>query len=172
MNNKSVKCGEVVWCLSLLQYFIQRSLRSSSAQVHILLVACRRLARVRITNNDPSWKKAKHISLVNHSTQKKNIIIIIIVIIRFFRNTTLNIKYFIVASGEVFVSFSSFKTSMLNFAPLTRFNIEPDIRFLSFAWFYSLFSSPGMILMDVSTDLLKSLSSVGLSKLQKLFVIS
>ena len=46
----------VVYWLSLLHNFIQLSLNSGSAQVQILLAACRRFAMVRISDNGPGWK--------------------------------------------------------------------------------------------------------------------
>ena len=45
----------VVWWLSLLHNFIQQSLNSGSAQVQILLAACRRFEMVRISDNGPGW---------------------------------------------------------------------------------------------------------------------
>ena len=48
--------GAVVQWLSLLHRFNQRNLNSSSAQVQTLLVACRRFAMVRISDNGPGWK--------------------------------------------------------------------------------------------------------------------
>ena len=42
--------------LSLLHNFIQQSLNSGSAQVQILLAACRRFAMVKISDNGPGWK--------------------------------------------------------------------------------------------------------------------
>ena len=47
--------GAVVQWLSLLHNFIQQSLNSGSAQVQILLVACRRVSIV------PAWNKAKRL---------------------------------------------------------------------------------------------------------------
>ena len=41
---------------SLLHNFIQQSLNSGSAQVQILLVACRRFEMVRISDNGLDWK--------------------------------------------------------------------------------------------------------------------
>ena len=42
--------------ISRLYNFIQLSLNSDSAQVHILLTAYRRFAMVRISDNGPDWK--------------------------------------------------------------------------------------------------------------------
>ena len=47
----------VVQWLSLLHNFIQQSLNSRSAQVQILLAACRRFAMVMISDNGSGWKK-------------------------------------------------------------------------------------------------------------------
>ena len=46
----------VVKWLSLLYNFIQQSLNSGSAQVQILIAACRGFAIVRISDNGPDWK--------------------------------------------------------------------------------------------------------------------
>ena len=53
----SKKHGAVVEWLSLLHNVIQlNSLNSGSAQVQILLAACRRLAMVTMSDNGPGWK--------------------------------------------------------------------------------------------------------------------
>ena len=44
------------WWLSLLHNFIQLSLNLGSAQVQILLAACRRFAMVMIADKGPGWK--------------------------------------------------------------------------------------------------------------------
>ena len=41
---------------SLLHNVIHQSLNSRSAQVQILLAACRRFAMVRLSDNGPGWK--------------------------------------------------------------------------------------------------------------------
>ena len=48
--------GAVVKWLSLLHNSIQLSPNLGSAQVQILLAACRRFAMVRISDNDTGWK--------------------------------------------------------------------------------------------------------------------
>ena len=49
--------GVVVINTAVYQYnFIQLGLNSGSAQVQILLAACRRFAMVRISGNGPDWK--------------------------------------------------------------------------------------------------------------------
>ena len=49
-------CGTVVQWLPLLHNFIQQSLNSGSAEVQILLAACRRFAMMRISDNGLGWK--------------------------------------------------------------------------------------------------------------------
>ena len=64
------RCTNVALSLSLLHNFIQLSLNSGSAQVQILLAACRRFAMVRISDNGLGWKKkAKRLSSVNLTTK-------------------------------------------------------------------------------------------------------
>ena len=46
--------------------FIHQSLNSDSAQVQILLAACRKLAMGRVCNNSPGWNKAQRLLLINH----------------------------------------------------------------------------------------------------------
>ena len=59
-----------LWCRGVVHNFIQRRLKSGSAQVQILLAACRRFVMVRISDNGPSF----HRSTI---PQKQFIIIII-----------------------------------------------------------------------------------------------
>ena len=59
-------CEAEVWWLSLLHHFIDQSLITDFSQVQILLTACWRLAMVRMI---PAGKKAKRLSLVNHTTK-------------------------------------------------------------------------------------------------------
>ena len=54
--NKRYVCGAAVYWLSLLHNFLQQSLNSDSAHVQTLLVACRRFAMVRISDNGLGWK--------------------------------------------------------------------------------------------------------------------
>ena len=59
-----------MWCLSLLHNFIHLSLNSGSAQVQILLAACRRFVMMKISGNGPAGNEAnKPLSSVNHATK-------------------------------------------------------------------------------------------------------
>ena len=50
-------CGAVMLRLSLLHNFIQQNLNSDSAQVQILLEACRRFAMAKNSDNGPAGNK-------------------------------------------------------------------------------------------------------------------
>ena len=83
--------------LSLLHNFIQQSLYPGSAQVQILLVACRRLRcweslTVVLAGNNPLTLNAFHRSTI---PQKQFIIIIIITIIIFIIIITIKGEYFL-----------------------------------------------------------------------------
>ena len=51
--------------------FIQQNLSSGLVQVQILLVADRRFAMMRISDNGPAVNKVKRLSPVKHSIKKK-----------------------------------------------------------------------------------------------------
>ena len=55
--------------IRLIHNFIRLSLNSGSAQVQILLAACRRFTMARISDNGPGWKKAKRLSSERRTTK-------------------------------------------------------------------------------------------------------